>query len=904
MAKLYGEIAAKSLLTLDKSFARANGQPLDASEVYYSLAAARAYAETAQAYVGQKIVVVENGVVTHYGIEDTLGNLKELGAKPVGDLKSIEVSEAGTISLKGVGSLAFERDILDDEGQPTGQKETIQYQPLMTKDGLVWVEPSKTTVEGLATLIEGLSKRADAIEADVDAVEAAIGVASKAETTEGAGDAVAATGLHKKIEDETARALSAEATLQGNITAVSNDLSSNYATKQHVADEIGKIEIPVVGVAENDKVLSLDENKKIKSHLELTYDSENKRIELFGKDDESLGFVDATPFIKDGMLENVEYNADNNTLTFTWNILDGAAQKTDTVILSDIIEPYTAGNGLALNGNEFSAVIDSDSEFLSVSENGIKVSGITAAISKALASYVTSGEYTAFKSDVESNYAKSADVANTYATKEFVGAIPSGYTETNIVSFIQKRAQEVLDAASGGTSESAASVKAALDKYKTDNDARVLAVEGSVSTLQSDLDTAEVKLATVEENAEKNIIEVVKVNGAALEVSAEDRSVNIAIKDYTGELTALGNSINTNTNAISEVRSIANQGVTDAANAQKTADDNATAIGTLNTTVTGHGTAIGEHQTAIDTINGSITALQNADNTHAEEYRVLNELVLEHSSALGGKADTADLAAAEGRIGANEQAIKVINETTIPNLSAEMIAGLGAKADASALNNYYTKAEVGTIAEGKTLVKMIEEAQSAATYDDEEVRNLIKANTEALDILNGGENDANSVRNIANAAANAAAKAEVASLVNGAPEALDTLEEIAKWIAADETGTAALIDRVAANETAIAAINSTTDGILVSAKAYADEAASAAATAAVNGIPAATAETLGLVKVDNSSVKATDGVLAVAVDNTSIQVGSNGLEVKAVSTDLLTNGTETFILNGGSAVAE
>ena len=44
MAKLYGEIAAKSLLTLDKSFARANGQPLDASEVYYSLDAAKTYA--------------------------------------------------------------------------------------------------------------------------------------------------------------------------------------------------------------------------------------------------------------------------------------------------------------------------------------------------------------------------------------------------------------------------------------------------------------------------------------------------------------------------------------------------------------------------------------------------------------------------------------------------------------------------------------------------------------------------------------------------------------------------------------------------------------------------------------------------------------------------------------------
>ena len=115
MAKLYGEIAAKALLTLDKSFARANGQPLDASEVYYSLDAAKAYAATAQAYVGQKIVVVENNVVTHYSIEDTAGNLKELGAAVIGDEKSITVNDNGSISLYGIDSLTFERDVLGED---------------------------------------------------------------------------------------------------------------------------------------------------------------------------------------------------------------------------------------------------------------------------------------------------------------------------------------------------------------------------------------------------------------------------------------------------------------------------------------------------------------------------------------------------------------------------------------------------------------------------------------------------------------------------------------------------------------------------------------------------------------------------------------------------------------------
>lgn len=125
MAKLYGDIASSALMTFDKSFARANGQPLDSTEVYYSLEAAKTYAAGAGAYIGQKIVVVENDIVTHYSIEDAAGNLKELGSKPVGDTTSIVVAEDGTVSLKGVGALVFERDILDSEGNPTGETENI-----------------------------------------------------------------------------------------------------------------------------------------------------------------------------------------------------------------------------------------------------------------------------------------------------------------------------------------------------------------------------------------------------------------------------------------------------------------------------------------------------------------------------------------------------------------------------------------------------------------------------------------------------------------------------------------------------------------------------------------------------------------------------------------------------------
>ena len=68
----------------------------------------------------------------------------------------------------------------------------------------------------------------------------------------------------------------------------------------------------------------------------------------------------------------------------------------------------------------------------------------------------------------------------------YVGDIPEGYTEETIIAFIQKRAQEVLEAASGGSSESAASVLAALNAYKAENDPKVTKNAQDIATILAD----------------------------------------------------------------------------------------------------------------------------------------------------------------------------------------------------------------------------------------------------------------------------------------------------------------------------------------------------------------------------------------------------------------------------------
>lgn len=217
---------------------------------------------------------------------------------------------------------------------------------------------------------------------------------------------------------------------------------------------------------------------------------------------------------------------------------------------------------------------------------------------------------------------------------------------------------------------------------------------------------------------------------------------------------------------------------------------------------------------------------------------------------------------------ANEAAIKTINETTIPAISTE----IAKKVDKTTLDDYYTKNEVvaitGTVTEGKTLVQMISDAKNEATYDDTDIKQLIT-------------NEANTARAAEKANANEIARVNdvlVAALDNNA-EGLDSIKELADWINKHGVEASAMADVIKNNTEAIAAINHVDTGILAQAKAHTN--------AAIAALPVATAETLGLVKYDNDSIKMNE---------------SNQLYVAKVSTDVLEQGSMTLVLNGGSAI--
>ena len=78
------------------------------------------------------------------------------------------------------------------------------------------------------------------------------------------------------------------------------------------------------------------------------------------------------------------------------------------------------------------------------------------------------------------------------ALSEYVGTIPSvpgedgnnKYADLDVIGYINKKAQETLAAASGNSSETAASVKGQLDDYIGENNTRVKAIEDDVAALE------------------------------------------------------------------------------------------------------------------------------------------------------------------------------------------------------------------------------------------------------------------------------------------------------------------------------------------------------------------------------------------------------------------------------------
>lgn len=294
--------------------------------------------------------------------------------------------------------------------------------------------------------------------------------------------------------------------------------------------------------------------------------------------------------------------------------------------------------------------------------------------------------------------------------------------------------------------------------------------------------------------------------------------------------------------------------------AKKSGDDAAKAVQQL------EAGKVAANETAITSINTKLSGVDSTLNGHTTKISALEQA----DTNLSGRID-AEKAARE-TLATNVNA----NATAITQLETKDTA-LEAKIDANTnkFADYSTTEQVNKAIDDKIAAidhsAMQEAINNNATAIAEEIvraKAAEQANSNLIAALVGTD---------ANKTARAIAKEEVAAIVGAAPEAMDTLEEVAAWIANDETGAAAMSTAIAANTSALAILNGNDEGSVN--KKIAD------AIAAIPTIPTATIDRLGLVKASETISVAEDGTMNVA----------------KVTTDLLVQGEKELVLSGGSA---
>jgi hypothetical protein len=148
------------------------------------------------------------------------------------------------------------------------------------------------------------------------------------------------------------------------------------------------------------------------------------------------------------------------------------------------------------------------------------------------------------------------------ALETYVGTIPTDeqYADiTNVISYIDKKAEETLSAAQGDSSETVASVKQQLDNYKSENDTRVKAAEDAIDAIEADY------LKAADKTELQNQI-TANANAITLLTEGADPDKVDSVKDlidyvdkHGAEVTGMKEDIENNAQALSEYQTFVDE---------------------------------------------------------------------------------------------------------------------------------------------------------------------------------------------------------------------------------------------------------------------------------------------------------------------------------------------------------
>lgn len=299
------------------------------------------------------------------------------------------------------------------------------------------------------------------------------------------------------------------------------ETQGNVTLTQSEAGLAANVVIPdakVTGVKANDSVLALD-GTSLTSTIGLSYDSENKKIKLTGIDNAEIASIDASDFIKDGMLDTATFDPETKEITLTFNTASG--KDPIKINVSSLVDTYTAkaDGGLILEGNAFSV----DTTKIATAESVTNVSNTVSNLSKTAVQSASAA--------AESNYVKATvSRSGTALTIGATATIQPMATASASTSAPKKGLAEASDVKTYVDEEVAKAKQASADaSAKVDT-----AIDALNATVTSD-DAAVATVKVVE--AKGKITDVVVTNvgaGVTHTAAAENAEANLTATTATG----------------------------------------------------------------------------------------------------------------------------------------------------------------------------------------------------------------------------------------------------------------------------------------------------------------------------------------------------------------------------------
>ena len=270
--------------------------------------------------------------------------------------------------------------------------------------------------------------------------------------------------------------------------------------------------------------LTSELNKKVAT-VTIEKDSTNDLQYHLIVDGEKTGDINIP---KDQFLSNVVYSSATKVITFTFETSTGT--KTTDVNISDLIDTYTAGDGLSLTDGKFSVKKDATSQsYIEVSASGVKVVGIDEAlalkadktdVTASLANKVDNATYTTDKTNIN-------NAINTVSDNLTAEVTRATGVEDGIKAEVAKKAN---------ATDVNTSLDKKLDKATYTTDKATYALKSDVTTeLSKKANSTDV---TTELNKKANSSDVYTTAQVDEKVNLKANSADVYTRDEIDTLTA------------------------------------------------------------------------------------------------------------------------------------------------------------------------------------------------------------------------------------------------------------------------------------------------------------------------------------------------------------------------------